>query len=123
MDPVKKAEIASNETPAPADGAATSVSRQAVVDAIGTVYDPEIPVNVYELGLIYRVDIDADGKVDIDMTVTAPACPVADILPVQVADAVRTVPGVTDVHVALVWDPPWNPDLMSEAARLELGMF
>ncbi len=110
-------------TPAPADGAATSVLRQAVVDAIGTVYDPEIPVNLYELGLIYKVDIGADGKVDIDMTVTAPACPVADILPIQVADAVRAVPGVTDVHVDLVWDPPWNPDMMSEAARLELGMF
>ncbi len=95
----------------------------AVATAIGTVYDPEIPVNVYELGLIYSVDIDDAGKVAVIMTVTAPACPVADILPLQVADAVRTVSGVTDADVQLVWDPPWTPDRMSEAAKLELGMF
>lgn len=115
MDPIEKVETADDTTAA--------IPRQVIVDAISTVYDPEIPVNIYELGLIYKIDIGADGKVDIDMTVTAPACPVADILPQQVADAVRTVAGVTDVHVDLVWDPPWNPDLMSEAARLELGMF
>ena len=115
MDPIEETQ--------PAGDAAAAIPRQAVVDAIGTVYDPEIPVNIFELGLIYKIDIGADGKVDIEMTVTAPACPVADILPGQVADAVRTVAGVTDVQVNLVWDPPWNPDLMSEAARLELGMF
>ncbi|MFQ5785101.1 MAG: SUF system Fe-S cluster assembly protein [Alphaproteobacteria bacterium] len=115
--------------PAPGnDGAegrspAGRVSRDAVIAAISTVYDPEIPVNIYELGLIYRIDIDDAGRVAIEMTVTAPACPVADILPTQVADAVRTVAGVADVAVDLVWDPPWRPDMMSEAARLELGMF
>jgi FeS assembly SUF system protein len=115
MDAIKTAETAGS--------GGDETIRQAVVDAIGTVYDPEIPVNIYELGLIYKVDIGADGRVAIDMTVTAPACPVADILPQQVADAVRAVAGVTDVDVELVWDPPWNPEMMSDAARLELGMF
>ncbi len=95
----------------------------AVIAAISTVYDPEIPVNIYELGLIYKIDIGVGGKVVIDMTLTAPACPVADILPVEVADKVRELPGVTDVAVELVWDPPWTPELLSEAARLELGMY
>ncbi len=95
----------------------------AIVEALRTVYDPEIPVNIYELGLIYKIEIGVGGKVAIDMTLTAPACPVADILPGEVEDKARAVPGVTDVHVELVWDPPWTPDRMSEAARLELGMF
>ena len=99
-----------------------TVSRESVIEALGTVYDPEIPVNIYELGLIYRLDIDPTGKVEIDMTLTAPACPVADILPAEVEEKARAVPGVTDVKVELVWDPPWTPDRMSEAARLELGM-
>lgn len=99
------------------------VTQASVVAAISTVYDPEIPVNIFELGLIYKVDIDAAGKVDVEMTVTAPACPVADILPVEVAEKIRGIAGVTDVNVDLVWDPPWTPDRMSEAARLELGMF
>jgi FeS assembly SUF system protein len=111
------------EFPAQAEQDAEPVTQNAVVQAISTVYDPEIPVNIYELGLIYKIDIDAAGKVAIDMTVTAPACPVADILPVEVAEKVRGVPGVSDVRVELVWDPPWNPDMMSESARLELGMF
>ena len=98
-------------------------SRQGVIGAISTVYDPEIPVNIYELGLIYAIDIDPAGAVAVEMTLTAPACPVADILPEEVAEKVRAVPGVTDVKVELVWDPPWTPDRMSEAARLELGMF
>ncbi len=100
-----------------------SVSRQSVVEAISTVYDPEIPINIYELGLIYAIDIDPAGRVSITMTLTAPACPVADILPAEVAEKARAVSGVTDVNVELVWDPPWTPDRMSEAARLELGMF
>ncbi len=105
----------------PADAA--DALRQAVIAAISTVYDPEIPVNIYELGLIYRIDIDENGDVAIEMTVTAPACPVADVLPIEVEERVRAVPGVRDVRVELVWDPPWSPDMMSEAARLELGMF
>ena len=103
--------------------APAGLTETAVIAAISTVYDPEIPVNIYEMGLIYRIDIGADGKVTIDMTLTAPACPVADILPVEVADKVRTLPGVADVAVELVWDPPWTPDMLSEAARLELGMY
>ncbi len=101
----------------------TDVSRQSVVEAISTVYDPEIPVSIYELGLIYAIDIDAAGRVSIKMTLTAPGCPVADSLVAEVAEKARAVPGVADVDVELVWDPPWTPDRMSEAARLELGMF
>ncbi len=103
--------------------AASGVSREGVIEAISTVYDPEIPVNIYELGLIYAIDIDPAGAVAIEMTLTAPACPVADILPGAVEEKGRAGPGVADAKVELVWDPPWTPDRMSEAARLELGMF
>ena len=99
------------------------VTQVSVVEAISTIYDPEIPVNIFELGLIYKIDIDTAGKVDVEMTVTAPACPVADTLPVEVAEKLRGIAGVSDVNVDLVWDPPWTPDRMSEVARLELGMF
>lgn len=95
----------------------------AVVDVLRTVYDPEIPVNIYDLGLIYGLDIDQENRrVHICMTLTAPACPVAQTFPDTVANAVRQVPGIEDVKVELVWDPPWSQDRMSEAARLELGM-
>jgi FeS assembly SUF system protein len=97
--------------------------QQQVIAALRTVYDPEIPVNIYELGLIYALDIDADNAVAIDMTLTAPACPVAGILPGQVEAVVRNIPGVTDASVTLVWDPPWTEARMSDEARLELGMF
>ena len=93
-----------------------------IVDAICTVFDPEIPVNIYELGLIYDVKIEASGVVTVVMTLTAPACPSAQMLPLEVESRVREVPGVTDVKVDVVWDPPWTPDRMSEAARLQLGM-
>ncbi len=95
----------------------------AVVDALRGVFDPEIPVNIHELGLIYRCDVSADGNVEIDMTLTAPACPVAGEMPGTVENAVRAVPGVNDVKVELVWDPPWDQSMMSEAARLELGFY
>ncbi len=104
-------------------GDQTPVLRDRVIDALRTVYDPEIPISIYELGLIYKLDVDSRGRVEIDMTLTAPACPVADILPGEVEEKARAVPGVTDVKVELVWDPPWTPDRMSDAARLELGMF
>ena len=94
-----------------------------LIAAIKTVFDPEIPVDIFELGLIYKVDVADNKDVSVDMTLTAPGCPVADILPREVEEKARAVPGVTDVHVELVWDPPWTPDRMSEAARLELGMF
>jgi FeS assembly SUF system protein len=94
-----------------------------VIEMLRTVYDPEIPVNIYELGLIYDIDVEADGTVEIEMTLTSPACPVAGILPGQVEAKVRQVEGVTDVHVELVWEPPWSMDRMSEEAKLELGFF
>lgn len=97
--------------------------KTAVIEALRTVYDPEIPVSLYELGLIYDIIVAPTGKVDIVMTLTAPGCPVADILPREVEKAAKSVDGVADVHVELVFDPPWRPDMMSEAARLELGMF
>jgi FeS assembly SUF system protein len=94
-----------------------------IVEALKTVYDPEIPVNIYELGLIYDVDIQEDGAVKVKMTLTAPGCPVAGTLPGEVQAKVAGAPGVTSADVELVWDPAWNPSMMSEAARLELGMF
>jgi FeS assembly SUF system protein len=95
----------------------------AVIEALRTVFDPEIPVNIYDLGLIYGLDADAaTGKVRIRMTLTAPGCPVAQTFPGVVADAVEAVSGVTAADVELVWDPPWGPERMSEAARLQLGM-
>jgi FeS assembly SUF system protein len=93
-----------------------------VVDALRTVYDPEIPVNIYELGLIYRLDIGERGKVAIDMTLTAPGCPVAGSMPGMVADAVSNVEGTGEVQVRLVWDPPWSPALMSDDARMALDI-
>ncbi len=99
------------------------ILEQAVIDALKTVFDPEIPVNIYDLGLIYHIDIDENAVVNIDMTLTSPGCPVAQSLPLEVADAARTVAGVKDAHVELVWDPPWSMERMSEAAKLQLGMF
>ena len=94
-----------------------------VVEALRTIYDPEIPVNIYDLGLIYDVVVDDDSSVRIRMTLTSPMCPVAGSLPPEVEEKVRSVPGVTEAAVDIVWDPPWNPDMMSEAAKLELGFF
>ena len=99
------------------------ITETAVIDAISTVFDPEIPVNIYELGLIYTVDILDDGKVKVEMTLTAPACPSAQELPEQVKEAVLGVAGVTDCEVETVWDPPWDPSRMTEEARLQLNMF
>ena len=99
------------------------LSEDTLIAAIATVYDPEIPVNIYELGLIYAIDIHDDGKVKVEMTLTAPACPSAQELPEQVRNAVLTVPGVQDCDVETVWDPPWDPSRMSEEARLQLNMF
>jgi FeS assembly SUF system protein len=98
-------------------------TEEALIAAIGNVYDPEIPVNVYELGLIYTIDIQDDGRVKVEMTLTAPACPSAQELPVQVQEAIMAVPGVTDCEVETVWDPPWDPSRMTEEARLQLNMY
>ncbi len=92
-----------------------------VVEALKTCYDPEIPVDIYELGLIYKVEIEDEQRVAITMTLTSPMCPVAEILPGEVETRVRAVEGVRAAAVELVWDPPWTPSMMSEAARLELG--
>ena len=106
-----------------ADEAGAAGLEPLVIAALRTVYDPEIPVNIYDLGLIYALDVDApSGKVDIEMTLTAPGCPVAQTFPGIVENAVLGVPGVSEAHVELVWDPPWSQESMSEAARLELGM-
>jgi FeS assembly SUF system protein len=93
-----------------------------VVEALKTVYDPEIPVNIYELGLIYGLDITADGTVHVRMTLTTPSCPVAGSLPGEVESVVQGIEGVNDCEVELVWDPPWTPENLSEAAKLELGL-
>lgn len=96
--------------------------KERVVEMIHTVYDPEIPVDIYELGLIYEVEADDSGEVRIVMTLTTPMCPVAETLPPEVEAKARAIEGVTDVALDLVWEPPWNPSMMSEAARLQLGM-
>ncbi len=96
--------------------------KKKIIDAIRTCYDPEIPVNIYELGLIYDVHVDGDNKVNVRMTLTSPACPVAGTLPKEVEQRVKGVEGVEDAKVDIVWDPPWNPEMMSEEAKLELGL-
>lgn len=95
----------------------------ALVEAVTKVFDPEIPVNIYELGLIYSLDVDANSNVQVRMTLTAPACPAAQTIPIDVERRIREVAGVNDVKVAVVWDPPWTRDRMSDAAKLTLGMF
>jgi FeS assembly SUF system protein len=93
-----------------------------VIEALRTVFDPEIPVNVYELGLIYLVEVSGEGAVMIRMTLTSPHCPAVQSMPAEIEGKVRTISGVTDVSIDLVWDPPWDQSKMSEAARLQLGM-
>jgi len=111
-DDIKKSEAAS--TPEP-------TLRERVEAVLHTIYDPEIPVNIYELGLIYDLDVSENGVVDIKMTLTAPNCPAAGMMPAEVEAKVCAVDGVTGANVELVWDPPWDKSRMSEAARLELG--
>ncbi len=99
----------------------TEELKEKVIECIQTIYDPEIPVNIYELGLIYEVSVLPINNVQIVMTLTAPGCPAAQSLPVEVDQKVRQIEGVNDVHVAVTWDPPWDKSMMSEAAQLELG--
>jgi len=109
----------------PADAASTEPGGElyeAVIAALKEIFDPEIPVNIYDLGLIYGVDVSHDGDVAVSMTLTTPHCPVAESMPGEVELRVSSVPGVRDAQVALVWDPPWDPAKMSDEARLELGM-
>ena len=95
---------------------------QIVIEEIKKIYDPEIPVNIYELGLIYKIDVDEKNKVNVDMTLTSPNCPVAESLPNEVKENIKKVEGVSDVNLNLVWEPPWDKDKMSEAAKLELNL-
>ena len=99
-----------------------SVTKIQVIDEIKKIYDPEIPVNIYDLGLIYKIEIDQTNKVEVDMTLTSPNCPVAESLPNQVKENIKKVEGVSDVNLNLVWEPPWSKDKMSEAAKLELNL-
>jgi FeS assembly SUF system protein len=108
--------------PEPEMGGAGGELQQAVIEALKSIYDPEIPVDIYELGLIYDVAISEDGDAVITMTLTTPHCPVAESMPGEVELRVLSVPGIRDAEVKLVWDPPWDPSKMSDEARLELGM-
>jgi FeS assembly SUF system protein len=110
-----------NETGANPTGEGEEI-RERVIEMLRTVYDPEIPVNIYELGLVYNVEVDTSGAVDIRMTLTSPMCPVAESLPPEVEEKVGSVPGVSAAKVEVVWDPPWSMEKMSEAAKLQLGM-
>jgi len=126
--------IPSSGTPSPVQGGTLQTDRMArdpersaalapeIVKALSTVYDPEIPINIYDLGLIYDILVDGSNAVGIKMTLTAPACPAAQILPEQVRAAAASVPGVSGVVVDVVWDPPWGRDRLSDAARLQLGL-
>jgi len=93
-----------------------------VIETVKKIYDPEIPVNIYELGLIYKIEVDEKNKINIDMTLTSPNCPVAESLPKEVKENIMKVEGVSDVNLNLVWEPPWDKDKMSEAAKLELNL-
>lgn len=113
--------------PAPAGETATAGPvnveeiREGVIENLRTVYDPEIPVNIYEMGLVYGIDVDPAGNVVVRLTLTSPGCPVAASLPLEVETKTLMVPGVNDAKIVLVWDPPWEPGMMTEAARLQLG--
>jgi len=122
--------MTASETPANAGEEVSAIPAEELerltddlIAAIKTVYDPEIPVDIYELGLIYKIDVSDDRDIEVDMTLTAPGCPVAGQMPEWVADAVRTVEGVGDVRVNMVFDPPWDPTRMSDEARVALNMY
>ena len=99
-----------------------SDKKKKVIEEIKKIFDPEIPVNIYELGLIYKIEVDKTNKVDIDMTLTSPNCPVAESLPNEVKDNIKNIEGVSDVDLKIVWEPPWTKDMMSEVARFELNL-
>ncbi len=104
-------------------GTASNTLREHLVAVLKNIYDPEIPVNIYDIGLIYRLEVDDEGRVEIEMTLTSPACPVAGTLPAEVEGTICAQDGVREVKFALTWDPPWTPERMSEAAQLELGFY
>lgn len=115
--------LADNTAAARVSSASLAEIEERVVETLKTVYDPEIPVNIYELGLIYKIDVQEGGVVDVVMTLTAPGCPVAFTMPGEIEDRLRTIPGVSEAHVQVTWEPPWNKDMMSEAAKLQLGFW
>lgn len=121
-----RAEAFLQETPEDAANRARTVEierlGEQIVDVLKTIYDPEIPVNIYELGLIYKIDIEDGDRVIVSMTLTSPSCPVAESLPIEVENKISAVAGVTSCTVEITWDPPWHPSMMSEEAQLELGM-
>jgi FeS assembly SUF system protein len=116
--PAEPAPTAANATPVPVEEL-----REKVIETLTTCYDPEIPVNIYELGLVYDIDITPAGAVEVRMTLTSPACPVAGSLPPEVEQKLRAIPGVSSARVEIVWEPPWTMERMSEAARVQLGFF
>lgn len=123
MQVTQPAAVSESADPSPsADPQSPAQIKELIVERLRTVFDPEIPVNIYEMGLIYDVDVDPDGATRIRMTLTTPMCPAAEELPPEVESKARSVDGVTSVQLDLVWEPPWTPDMMSEAARLDLGM-
>ncbi len=107
----------------PLDKLNAQATEALIVEVLRTIFDPELPVNIYDLGLIYGVEVDAAGVATVQMTLTTPACPVAETLPPEVEAKVKSVDGVSDAHVELVWEPPWTPDRMSDAAKLDAGLF
>ncbi len=123
QEPGQVTEQQPKEVTVPSDKADKTELNNAVVEALKSVYDPEIPVNIYELGLIYSVNIDDAGKVIIEMTLTSPACPVAGTLPPEVEGKVRSITGVSECVVKVVWDPPWGMNMMSEEAKLQLNLY
>ncbi|MGH9785632.1 MAG: DUF59 domain-containing protein [Terriglobia bacterium] len=123
IEPQQPAAEASVPAGQPQPAVDVSVLEGQVKDALRTVYDPEIPINIQELGLVYDLRVKPSGEVYVQMTLTAPSCPEAQSIPGRVEQAIREVPGVTEAKVELVWEPPWTPQKMSEAARLQLGIF
>ena len=107
----------------PLDNLNAQATEALIVEVLRTIFDPELPVNIYDLGLIYSVQVDAAGVATVQMTLTTPACPVAETLPPEVEAKVKTIAGVSDAHVELVWEPPWTPDRMTDAAKLDAGLF
>jgi FeS assembly SUF system protein len=114
---------AGDDSPNPVTAPSPSLSEDSVIDVIKTVYDPEIPVNIYEIGLIYGIEIRPDASVKVTMTLTSPGCPAAQEIPAEVKNRVESMAGVKSAEVEIVWDPVWNPSMMSDAAKLQLGFF
>jgi len=123
MQPTEAVTVGSNPEGKQLSGLEMIAIQDKVIEVLRTCYDPEIPVNIYELGLVYDVKVEPAGAVNVRMTLTSPACPVAGSLPGEVQAKIKTIPNITAANVEVVWDPPWDPSKMSEAARLQLGMF